>query len=233
MFRPLILVVLLLCLCACTGSALNTAAPLAREESRVFIPQSEYLIQVGDSLDIKFFYNAELNETVTVRPDGRISLQLVHDVLAAGRTPAELTAALVEAYEPDLQRPEIAVIVRTFSSFKVYVDGEVVRPGMIPLVGPMTVLQALSAAGGAKETARLREVIIIRRGPYNRPNAFKIDVEIAAKGTDLTQDILLASSDIVYVPRSSIANVNKWIDFYIRRNIPMVTTFGYSIYETR
>ena len=233
MFRPLMLVVLLFCLCACTGSALNTAPSMAREESRVFIPQSEYLIQVGDSLDIKFFYNGELNETVTVRPDGRISLQLVHDVLAAGRTPAELTAALVEAYEPDLQRPEIAVIVRSFSSFKVYVDGEVARPGIIPLVGPMTVLQSLSAAGGVKETARLREVIIIRRGPYNRPEVFKIDVESAAKGTDLTQDILLASSDIVYVPRSSIANVNKWIDLYIRRNIPMVTTFGYTIYETR
>ena len=221
------------CLCTCSGSAVKTAPQVTGGESRVFIPQSEYRIQVGDSLEIKFFYNPELNELVSVRPDGRISLQLAHDVPAAGRTPAELTAALVEIYEPAIQRPEIAVIVRIFASFRVYVDGEVVRPAMIPLVGPITVLQSISAAGGAKETARLREVVIIRRGPENRPIAFKIDVESAAKGVDLTQDILLVPSDIVYVPRSSIANVNKWIDLYVRRNIPVVTTFGYSIYETR
>ncbi len=228
--RLLGLALLLACLCACSNAVPKGPPAYSGTQSPAFIPQGDYRIQVGDALEIKFFYNPELNESLLVRPDGRISLQLAPDVLAAGRTPSELTKALVEAYEAELQRPEIAVIVRSFSNFRIYVDGEVTRPGIIPLAGPMTVLQSLSAAGGAKETARLSEVIVIRRGPDNRPTAFKIDADSASRGLDMGNDVLLMPSDIVYVPRSAVANVNKFIDLYIRRNIPIVTTFGYTYY---
>jgi len=73
-------------------------------------PAKEYRIQPGDQLDIKLFYNPELNEQLTVRPDGRITLQLVNDVLAAGLTPAELTAVLTKAYATELRNPKVAVI---------------------------------------------------------------------------------------------------------------------------
>jgi len=194
-------------------------------------PEQEYKIQVGDQLDIKFFYNAELNEQVIVRPDGRISLQLVQEVVAAGLTPAELTKLLVEKYSGELQKPVITVIVRAFGAQKIYVDGEVYKPGMFPILGNLTALQAISQAGGMKETAQVSEVIIIRRGAGNRPMAFPVYLDKALDGTDISQDIALAPFDIVYVPRSVIANVNVWVDQYIRKNIPVPFGFYYGLYQ--
>jgi len=192
--------------------------------------EKEYRIQVGDQLDIKFFYNPELNEQVTVRPDGRISLQLVHEVMVAGLTPSELTQRLKQKYAPELKKPEIAVIVRSFGAYKIYVDGEVNKSGMFPIVGYMTVLQAISQAGGMKDTARTSEVVIIRRGEFNKPLAFQLNLRKVVDSTDMSQDIALQPFDIVYVPKSAIANVNTWVDQYIRKNIPIdfSTGFGYS-----
>jgi protein involved in polysaccharide export with SLBB domain len=190
--------------------------------------EQEYRVQVGDQLDVKFFYNPELNEQVTVRPDGRISLQLVHEIMVAGLTPAQLTDLLTKKYAPELKRPEITVIVRSFGAHKIYVDGEVTKPGMVPLIGFMTVLQAISQAGGMKDTARTSEVVIIRRGENNEPLVSRVNLRRVINGTDMSQDITLKSFDIVYVPRSPIANVNVWVDQYIRKNIPISTGFGYT-----
>ena len=126
-------------------------------------PSQEYVIQSGDLLDIKFFYNPELNESVTVRPDGRISLQLAREVKASGTTPAQLTELLANHYASMIKNPEITIIVRSFNSQKVYVDGEVNRAGMVPLTDPMTVLQAISQAGGMKDTAEPTEVLVVRK----------------------------------------------------------------------
>jgi protein involved in polysaccharide export with SLBB domain len=190
--------------------------------------EKEYSLQVGDQLDIKFFYNPELNEQVTVRPDGRISLQLAHEIMVAGLTPAELAELLTKKYAMEVKRPEITVIVRSFSSQKVYVDGEVSKPGMVPLVGTVTVLQTISQAGGVKDTARTTEVIVIRRGADNQPLAIAVNLDKAIDGTDMSQDIALRPFDIVYVPKSAIANVNVWVDQYIRKNIPVYTGIYYN-----
>ena len=187
--------------------------------------------QIGDQLDIKFFYNPELNEQVIVRPDGRISLQLIPEVVANGLTPAALTRHLTEQYSKDLKQPQLTVIVRAFGSQRVFVDGEVGKPGLIPILGEMTALQAISEAGGMKETARTGEVIVIRRGAANKPIAFVVDLKKAHNGTDLTQDVSLAPFDIVFVPRSHIANVNVWMDQYIRKNIPIPFTLQYGVFR--
>jgi polysaccharide biosynthesis/export protein len=220
--------VLMLLLTGC-GPAVKNAAPVTYEALQAAGPPAEeYRIQVGDQLDIKFFYNAELNEQVIVRPDGRISLQLVQEVVATGLTPAELTKVLVEKYGAELKKPEITVIVRSFGAQKIYVDGEVSKPGMFPILGIMTALQAIAQAGGMKETAYAGDVIIIRRGAGNRPMAFPLNLDKVLDGTDISQDLALAPFDIVYVPRSTISNVNVWVDQYIRRMIPIPISFQYS-----
>ena len=191
-------------------------------------PLQEYRIQPGDLLDIKFFYNPELNEQLPVRPDGRISLQLVQEIMAAGLTPAQLTAALKERYATELAKPEVTVIVRSVSltAKMVYVDGEVNRAGMFNLTGPLTVLQSLSLAGGLRDTARSSEIILIRRDPNNRAAVQTVNIKKVLDGTDMGQDLILQPFDIVYVPKSPIANLNQWVDQYIRKNMPF--GFGYS-----
>jgi len=189
--------------------------------------EQEYRLQVGDQLDIKFFYNPELNEQVTIRPDGRISLQLVHEIIAVGLTPQELTNLLTKKYAPELKKPEIAVIVRSFSAQKIYVDGEVTKPGMVPLIGSVSVLQAISQAGGMKDTARTSDVVIIRQGENHDPFVGVVNLDKAIDGTDMGQDIVLRPFDIVFVPKSPIANVNVWVDQYVRKNLPIYLSFGY------
>ncbi len=218
---------LLLLLIACTHVVKNPT-PLSQHSIQTSpYTEQEYRIQVGDQLDIKFFYNPELNEQVTVRPDGRISLQLVREIMTADLTPAELTDLLTKKYAKELKMPEVTVIVRSFGSQRVYVDGEVAKPGIVPLVGFVTVLQAISQAGGMKDSARMSEVVLIRRGTDNKPLTLQVNAQKVIDGTDMSQDIALKPFDIVYVPKSPIANVNVWVDQYIRKNIPISTGFGY------
>ncbi len=209
---------------SCAAAVKTSGALNARPD-----PPRDYQIQVGDALDIKLFYHPELNESVIVRPDGRISLQLVHEVQASGLTPEELRQQLRDKYAPQISQPEIAVIVRSFTAQKVYVDGEVAKPGLVPLNGPMTLLQSLASAGGMKDSARVNEIIIVRRGPDNRPASMLVNVEKAIDGSDPSQDIPLLPADIVYVPKSPIANVNLWVDQYIRKNIPIGSGFYYNL----
>jgi polysaccharide export outer membrane protein len=212
---------------AACSSVVRTPGALA-DRPEMAASAGDYRIQLGDALDIKFFYHPELNEGVIVRPDGRISLQLVHEVQASGLTPEQLRKDLQDKYSNQISQPEIAVIVRSFTAQKIYVDVEVARPGLIPLTGPMTVLQSIASAGGLKDTARINEIILIRRGPENRPASMLVNVGKAIDGSDLSQDLTLQAADIVYVPRSPIANVNLWVDQYIRKTIPISLGASYN-----
>ncbi len=185
-------------------------------------PIQEYRIQPGDQLDIKFFYNPELNELlIPVRPDGRISLQLIGELRAAEMTPSELAAELQEKYSVELKRPEVVVIVRSFGGRVVFVDGEVNRAGLVNLLTPMTILQSIAQAGGLRETAWRSEIIVIRRGTDNKAMVHTVNLKNALDGTDVSQDLYLRPYDIVFVPKSPISNVNQWVDQYVRKNIPI------------
>ncbi len=186
----------------------------------------QYVIHQGDELEIKFFYNKELDTEVVVRPDGRISLQLVHDVMAAGLYTSELVKVLEEKYEPFLNEPELSVTVKTFKGQKVYVDGQVQNPGMVNIDGYLDVMQAIAMAGGLKETALEDEILIIRHSGLERPFVIKVDLEKVIEGIDTSQNIPLQAYDIIYVPKSAIAHVNTWVDLYIRKNIPFNFDFG-------
>jgi polysaccharide export outer membrane protein len=225
-FAVLGLVAFALLLSACGPAVVK---PASLEQANALSAQAasgEYRLQPGDELDVRFYYNPELNSSVLIRPDGRISLPLANEVQAAGLTPQALSQRLRTAYEQELRRPELTVIVRSFNAQKVFVGGEVASPGVIQALGPLSVLQSVTQAGGFKETARLNEVLIIRRDP-SVPDPIVIPVDIAAvvDGTRTNQDIALMPFDIVYVPKSEIANVNKFVDQYIRQNIP----FGFGL----
>ena len=216
------LFVMLVCLTACAPNTVVNPAPLAKfEESARMAPKSDYLIGVGDTLDIKFLYNPELNElAVPVRPDGRISLQLAADVQAANQTPNQLRKVLAEKYASEINKPEIAVIVRTFTSHKVFVDGEVLFPGTVPIQGPTQLVEAISLARGFRESARLSNVIVIRKDVNGKAMSTNIDYRKIIDGSDLSQNITLLPYDIVYVPKSVIANIDKFVSEYINLSIP-------------
>jgi len=220
--------IFMMALSACATTVLNPVPPPAASSSPPSL-STEYRIQSGDQMEIKFFYNPELNENVIVRPDGRISLQLVNETMAAGLTPQQLIDLLKKKYAAEISKPEIAVIVRSFSAQRVFVDGEVNKAGLVPLTGPMTVLQSISQAGGIKDTALLKGVIVIRRTLDNKLSAMQLNLEKALDNSDMSQDVTLKPNDIVYVPKTTIANMDVWVDQYIRRLIPVNLDVTYGI----
>jgi polysaccharide biosynthesis/export protein len=186
----------------------------------------EYRMSPGDRLSVKFFYNADLSQEVVVRPDGRISLPLVQEVMAAGLTPAELTGELTRGYEKHLEKPEITVMVNAFGGQRMYVGGEVGAPGMREIVGPTTALQAIASSGGFKDTARKDEVVLIRRGPENKPFVIALNLSKVMDGTDLSQDVYLVPFDIVVVPKSNIADTNLWVQQYLTNMVAPLSPFA-------
>ena len=187
-----------------------TTAPLA------------YVLAPGDNVEVKFAYVPDLNQAQIIRPDGKIALPLVHDVPAAGMTPTELQDSLLKKYQDTaLKSPELVVIVREFNASKIYVGGEVGQPGTQPLLTPTTVLQAILQANGFKNTARADEVMIIRQRVGGGYDWQVLNLQKALAGQDFAANIPLAPRDVVYVPRSDIANFDLFVDQYMRQVLPI------------
>jgi len=212
----MIIAVFFLLGCSANQAVVKHDAEAALSSSR---EPMEYIIQPGDQLDIKFFYNANLNESVPVRPDGKISLQLLDDVQAAGLTPAHLDEVITRKYAGELKDPAVTVIVRSFTGQRVYVDGEVNRPGLITLTAGMTARQAVVNAGGFKETANPEAAIIIRKGPDNEPVPVRVDLNKILHEKGAEASFQLQPHDIVYVPKTLIAKANKFVNQYIEQLI--------------
>ena len=203
-------------------------AELISENGRESTP-NDYTFSAGDSIDVKFFYTPELNETQDVRPDGIIALQIIGEVTAAGKTPAQLRWLLEKLYTSHLKDPEISVVVRSFSNQLVYVGGQVMRPGMIEVSGQMTALEAIMEAGGVDfKEAQVKNVVVIRHYEGTR-YGYLLNMEPILEGKE-SRPFFLEPKDIVYVPRTEIAKVNQWIDQYINRIVPQT---GFTYYQRR
>ncbi len=175
-----------------------------------------YRIQIGDVLDVRLLLNPELNEEVTVRPDGHISTTAAPDALAYGRTPAELAETLRGIYARDLQNPRLTVEVKSFAPTRVYVGGEVTTPGEFITVGPtLTLSQAIARAGGTKLSSDDTAVFVIRRGADDKPQFLATKWKALRQGQDPKADIRLAPYDVVYVPKLGIAEVYQFYNQYI------------------
>jgi polysaccharide export outer membrane protein len=218
--------------------------------------KKEYRIAVNDKLEIRFQEPPGYSELVTVRPDGKISLPLVKTVVAEGKTPEELEAELAGRYAAYLKAPDLVVIVREFTSDRVYIDGKLSRgglkdiddvvvltrafdrmvfvsgevgsPGFVRYRSPMTVMQTIMAAGGNRRTADMQRVIVIRRGPTEQPVVVSLNLSGDWQGAAMN-DIPLNPFDVILVPKSGIAKFTDMLEMYIYQVIPMTrnTSFSY------
>lgn len=183
----------------------------------------------GDVIDVKFYYAPDLNEMAQpVRPDGKITLQLVGDVEVMGKTPEEVREELRTLFTPHLKNPEVAVVVQALVNRRIWVGGQVYAGGMFEMPGRMTVLDAVLQAGGfVSDTAKISNVVVIRHKDGIRYGA-SIDLEPALAGEPY-EPFFLEPYDIVYVPQTTIAKIGQWIDVHINRIIPFGFTYGYQL----
>lgn len=211
---------------AACASHHNTKVPLATLQTTVPMAPESYVLRVGDLIGVKFYQNPDLNEEVTIRPDGKISLQLVGDVEAAGLSPVALSEMLTRRYTGELATPKISVIVRQIPSNQVYVGGEVGKQGTVPFVSGLTLYQAVQAAGGLLKTAHRKNIVLIRRGGDSQPSGYVIDIRSIASGEHPENDVPLRPFDVVAVPTSKVADVDIFVEQYIRNALPVMPGFG-------
>ncbi len=175
---------------------------------------AEYRVSVGDLLEVFVWQQPDLTRDVVVRPDGRLSFPLVGDVEAAGTTLTQLDAALTERLKIYIRYPDVSLSIKRFGGTKTIVMGEVGRPGIYIPSGEGRVLDVIAMAGGLLPKAESTSVMIVRGGLAS-PQVIKVDLQRILSYGDLKQNIPLQPDDIVYVPKTAIANVFQFLEqFY-------------------
>ena len=218
--RPLLAMAVLLT-AGTTGCTRTKAMP--RENAPMLRP-SVTTLTPGDLVEVKFDLETQFNEIQRIRPDGKISMQLVGEIHAAGMEPAQLTDVLTEAYSAELEDPRLVVIVREQYSQRVFVGGEVNQPGVLPLQGPLTVFDALAMSGGMNmASAAPGHVFVVRQGPEGRAG-YTVDMSAAISGA-MTEPFYLQPGDHIYVPRTGIVNANQFMQQYIAGMVPKAGVF--------
>lgn len=189
--------------------------------------EPDYRFYPGDEIELSVPSAPELSKTLVVQPDGRIVAPLIGPVMAADRSAPELQAALAEAYSGQLLRPYVDVIPKA-APLKVFVGGEVDKPGVIDLVGDADALRAVIQAGGFKVTADRSKVIILRRGPDGR--AMMRRANLYQGLSDPSAELVpLRRFDVVFVPRSGVASAGLWMQQYFRDLSPITFGFNYAL----
>jgi protein involved in polysaccharide export with SLBB domain len=187
--------------------------------------ETEYRLQSGDEVRIVVVGNDEMSATVPVRPDGRISAPGVGDLQAGGRTIAVVTEELRAQLRRLIRYPEVSVMLVKHAEQVVYVLGEVEVPGAKPYVPSMTTLHALGSAGGPRKTGKASSVVVLRRTGPSELEVYQVDIEAALDGKATARDFFLKPYDLVYVPRTFIANLNLFMDQYVRQNVIPFTAY--------
>jgi polysaccharide export outer membrane protein len=160
--------------------------------------EQEYRLGPGDKLRVEVYREAQLSQSLQVRPDGRITLPLIGDVPATGKTPGELREAIATSLKAYITNPVVTVIVQEAIAAQVYVIGEVFTPGAQIMQGPLTALQALAQAGGLKDFADKNDIRVLRRGPVGTTQTIPFDYKNALKGR--VEPLYLQPGDTVVVP---------------------------------
>ena len=160
---------------------------------------ADYKIGPQDIVRIDVWKEPEISRTIPVRPDGKISLPLLNDVQASGLTAMQLSASLRESLAKYLTNPQVTVTVTEINSRRVYITGEVTRAGALPLLPNMTVLQALSSAGGFSQFAKLKNIYVLRNEDGKQVK-HPFNYKEVVKGKLAEQNILLQSGDVIVVP---------------------------------
>jgi polysaccharide export outer membrane protein len=177
----------------------TTAAPASDATPKSATDDPNYIIGPQDTLDVSVWKEPELTRTVPVRPDGKISLPLLNDVQAAGLTPSQLMSQITTGLSKYMNSPQVTVIVTAVSSQRIYILGEVSRPGAYVMIPGMTVLQALSNGGGLTQFANRSKIYVLRQENGKQVHLlFNYKDVLSGKRND--ENIMLKSGDTIVVP---------------------------------
>jgi len=176
-----------------------TSSTVAAPPAAAVVAPADYVIGPEDQLSIVFWRDKELSADVVVRPDGKISLPLLNDVQASGLTPEQLRVSVLDQAKRYIEDPTPSVVVKQINSRKVFITGEVEKPGTYPLIGPTTVLQLIATAGGVKEYAEREKIVVLRNEAGKQVN-YRFNYKEVIQQKNPQQNIQLKPGDTVVVP---------------------------------
>jgi polysaccharide biosynthesis/export protein len=212
--------VLLGLVAACAPSAPNLTGP---EVVAGGVPlTSEHVLSPGDEFELRFPFYPDLNDRVTIGPDGRLSLQLINTTALGGLTVAEATKLLNKRYAKVIREPQATITVRAYAPQQIYVDGWVANPGLVRSDVPLTVSRAIAQAGGTKSGAQTGGILVLRRTPDGVVHYYQ--VAQGNYGGAGGEDPLLSSYDVVYVPKNLFGSIQDFLANYVK-NIPFYVSY--------
>ena len=171
-----------------------------------------YLLRAGDVFDVNFEYSPELNQTVSVQPDGFVTLREAGDIYVQGLSLEQLNAAVRKGYENILHAPSIAIVPKNFEQPYFVVGGEVKTPGKFDLRGPMTVAEAVALAGGFTESAKHSHVLLFHRESPDKAVVVRtLNIKRMLNREDLKEDAQLHPGDMIYVPQNTMSKVKGYV----------------------
>jgi polysaccharide export outer membrane protein len=183
-----------------TQAKLVTDQPSARVNGANTEARSDYVIGNGDVLAINVWKEPEVSRTVPVRPDGKISLPLIGEIQASGKTPKQLQADISKGLRDYISEPEVAVIVQEQKSQRFNILGQVQKPGSYLLTNPTTVLDAIAIAGGFRDFAKVKSIKVLRQQPDGKQENLAFNYKQAINGSNPGQNIEIEPGDTIYVP---------------------------------
>ena len=175
------------------------------------VTEERYRLQPGDVLEVQYRYSPEFNQTVTVQPDGYISLEIGGDLKVAGLTVEQTRAAILKKASTRLQDPVANIILKEFQKPYFVIAGEVALPGKIEMRERVTALQAIMLAGGMKEGARSSQVVVFRRINSDTAEVKLLNLKNIHRTADLENDLTLQPGDMVFVPRDKISKIERFM----------------------
>ncbi len=196
---------------ASAGSSANTPLNTASKTPEFQQRYPRYKIEAGDQFDVAFDLSPEFNQTVTVQPDGYVTLRGVGDVHVQGQTVPELTQSLRTAYSKILNDPIISVALKDFEKPYFIADGQVGKPGKYELRGDMTLTEAIAVAGGFQDSAKHSQVLLFRKLNDQWTEAKLFDIKKMEKAGNLKEDPFLHPGDMLFVPKNTFSKVKQFI----------------------
>jgi polysaccharide export outer membrane protein len=172
-----------------------------------------YELCASDSFDIAFPYASDFNQTVTVQPDGFVTLREIGDLHVAGLTVPQLTDLLTQRYGEVLHEPVVTVTLKDFNRPYFTVGGQVGKPGRFELRSDTTITEAIAVAGGFDSTSKHSQVLLVRKVSSQWAEVKTINVKRLYK-SNMSEDIHLRSGDMLYVPKNTLSKVKPWIPIY-------------------
>jgi polysaccharide export outer membrane protein len=185
--------------------------------------ETRYVLVAGDVFEIQYRYTPEFNQTVTVQPDGYVSLEIGGDVKVAGRNLDQVRKIILAYAAKRLASPEVIVVLKEFQKPYVVVAGEVVQPGKFELREKVTAVQAVLLAGGFKDSAKSSQILVFRKLNGETAEVKVLNFRTLKRTSDLENDLILQPGDMILVPRNRLSKIERYV------RLASLTTFLYPL----